>query len=240
MGFLFYMRFFSLVFCFTLCLVINSSSAQNIEYTGWISSVNTLRLSEKWGIHFDGLLRSSDEFRYTRNLLLRPGLTYFLDKRQSFTLGYVWSETFDDPASSLDWNLTEHRAWQQYHVSLKFRNTALTTRVRLEQRFMERLSGDIYMQRLRHSLRLLSPLKSTATPFTHGSFLNIQNELFLNVQNKDKLNNKTVDQFRVYLALGLRFNKGTDIEAGYLHQHIYGLRARTVNHIIQLSLNNRF
>jgi hypothetical protein len=73
-----------------------------------------------------------------------------------------------------------------------------------------------------------------------GIFAALQNEVFLNLQHKDQLNGKVFDQNRAYLALGYRFSKKFDLEAGYLNQAIRGASVNTSNNVIQLALYTRF
>ena len=71
-------------------------------------------------------------------------------------------------------------------------------------------------------------------------FVALQNEFFLNLQNKDELNGSTFDQNRAYLAVGYRFSKAFDVEAGYLNQAVKGASVNTMNNAVQLALYTRF
>lgn len=214
--------------------------AQTREQTGWIASFNSLRFSEKWGMHFDLQVRSADDLDYVRNLLVRPGLTYFLTDKQNITAGYALIGTFARPGDNTTRNLTEHRIWEQYILNHKIRNIAITHRLRLEQRFIERAAEDVFSQRLRYFVRGVIPLKPVSGTFTNGLFTAVQNELFFNLQNKDKVNNAFFDQNRAYLALGYRLNKKFDLEAGYLNQYTNGLSRNIMNHIVQVAAYTRF
>jgi hypothetical protein len=68
----------------------------------------------------------------------------------------------------------------------------------------------------------------------------LQNEVFGNIQNNAKVNNHVFDQNRAYVALGYRFSKRMDIEAGYLNQYVQQTQAHTINHIAQVALYTRF
>jgi Protein of unknown function (DUF2490) len=222
---------------YLLCLA--STSADTIQQQmGWAGWFNTQRLSEHWGYLTDVQLRSSDDGQEAQNLILRPGVTYFLDNRNNFTLGYASIATLNNPGD----NLMEHRTWQQYIHTHSWRRAAMTHRVRLEQRFVEPAGGGdrLFSQRLRYFHRSVVPLKSDQPGFTHGPFVAVQNEFFLNVQHDDKVNGNLFDQNRLFLAAGYRLSRRYDLEVGYLNQFINGRVDDTMNHIVQFGLYSRF
>ena len=211
-----------------------------IEHSGWIASFNSVKLSKKWGLHFDAQLRSADELKYAKTLLLRPGLTYFINDKQNVTAGYAFVQTFSDPDLATAKNLTEHRLWEQFIVTHKVKNVALAHRFRLEQRFIERPLNDVFSQRLRYFVRSVFPLTKVTTSFSKGPFVALQNEVFLTIQNKDKLNNSVFDQNRAYVSLGYRWSKRFDMELGYLNQYVNGSSTNLTNHVAQVAVYTRF
>lgn len=220
------------------------------QNTGWFMFLNSTKFNEKWGLHFDLQVRSDNNWNRVRNVLVRPGLTYYVNKNSNATLGYLYTPTIlatkvnyidADGNSVSKGSLTEHRIWQQYIYSQQpWRGATLSHRLRLEQRFIERQTDDLFSQRFRYFFRLVQPLQKQEGGFTKGTFVALQNELFFNIQNKDKLNGSLFDQNRAYLAVGYRFSKAFDIEAGYLNQAIKGASANTVNNVAQLALYTRF
>lgn len=217
------------------------------QNTGWLFFLNSTKFNDKWGAHFDLQVRSQDNWDGIRNLLIRPGVTYYINKNSNATLGYLFTQTYllDKivvGGGSLKNTLTEHRIWQQYIYSHQlWKNAGLSHRFRLEQRFIEqRQTDDLFSQRFRYFFRLVQPLQKQEGAFTKGAFAALQNELFFNLQNKQALNGSLFDQNRAYLALGYRFSKKFDIEAGYLNQSVKGATANTVNNVAQLALYTRF
>ncbi|WAC41102.1 DUF2490 domain-containing protein [Pedobacter sp. SL55] len=230
-----------------LIFTTTSLFAQTInQNTGWFLFLNSTKFNDKWGMHFDLQLRSEDKWDGLRNLLVRPGVTYYINKNSNATLGYLFTQTYlpNDilvGAASLKNTLTEHRIWQQYIYSHQpWKGAALSHRFRLEQRFIERQTDDLFSQRLRYFFRLIQPLQKQEGAFTKGVFAALQNELFFNIQNKEKVNGSLFDQNRAYLAVGYRVSKGFDVEAGYLNQSINGASRNTVNNVAQLALYTRF
>lgn len=225
---------------FIFCLLTCSASSQTHEQSAWIAYFNSLKLSQKWGLHLDVQARSADDVNYVKHLLIRPGLTYYFDSKQNVTVGYGYIGTFNNPDIPTDRNLTEHRIWEQYIRTYQMGRVAMAHRFRLEQRFIERPATDIFAQRLRYFIRAVLPLKKPEATFDKGVFLALQNELFLNLQNKDKLNGHVFDQNRAYVAAGYRLNPKFDIEAGYLNHYTDAAGENSINHVAQLAFYTRF
>ena len=230
-----------------LCVITSSLFAQTVnQNTGWFMFVNSTKFNDKWGMHFDLQLRSENKWDGLRNLLVRPGVTYYINKNSNATLGYLFTQTYlpNDlliGAAPIKNTLTEHRVWQQYIYNHQpWKSAALSHRFRLEQRFIERQTDDLFSQRLRYFFRLIQPVQKQEAAFTKGVFVALQNELFFNIQNNEELNGSVFDQNRAYLAAGYRFSKKMDIEAGYLNQAINGRTNNTVNNVIQLAVYTRF
>ncbi|AMP99332.1 hypothetical protein AY601_2442 [Pedobacter cryoconitis] len=226
------------VLCFLGTTVIAQTNSQN---SGWLFLLNNTKINEKWGTHLDVQVRSADNWSNVRNFLFRPGITYFINPQNDLTVGYLLSETHNQVDDLGEHKLVEHRIWQQYIHKHKISTVNVSHRFRLEQRFVEKVRDqDIFAQRLRYFVRFLIPLKKEAQQFEQGLFAALQNELFFNVQHKDKLSGHFFDQNRAYAALGYRFSKKFDLEAGYLNQAVKGVSTNSVNNVIQLAVYTRF
>lgn len=226
-----------ILFCPLIAISQNSS-----QQSAWGALFHSQKLSEKTGLHFDAQFRSADDVTYVRNILLRPGFTYFFDKNHNATLGYAYILTNQRVDGLANSSLLEHRIWQQFVLNYKIGKVVpLAHRLRLEQRFIEQNTGEVFSQRIRYFFRSVIPLQKQETSnFSKGVFLALQNEVFLNIQNKNKLNTHVFDQNRAYLAAGYRLSPAMDLEAGYLNQHIKGVSNYTTNHVVQLALYTRF
>ena len=199
--------------------------------------MNSTKVNEKWGIHFDAQLRSSNDWEHVRNLLIRPGVTYYFNKYNDLTLGYLFTQTYTPGAETI----TENRAWEQYVHRHKISTVNVSHRLRLEQRFIEKIAADdAFAQRFRYFVRFLIPLKKEVQTFEKGFFAAIQNEVFLNIQNKDKVNGGFFDQNRAYIAGGYRLSKKLDVELGYMNQAVKGTTNTTNNNVLQVAVYTRF
>ena len=228
------MRRILLLTAITILSVQQLPAQTKQENSGWLFLLNSTKFSEKWGMHLDVQVRSTDNWGAVKNVLFRPGITYFIDKQQNVTAGYLLAST--DLGTT---TLIEQRIWEQYILTHKISSVFTTHRFRLEQRFLDQ-PNDNFAQRLRYFIRLIKPLQKAEQAFNKGVFLALQNEVFLNIQNKKRINNNVFDQNRLYLAGGYRFSKKMDLEAGYLNQAIKGTSRNTVNNIVQLALYTRF
>ncbi|MFA6277662.1 MAG: DUF2490 domain-containing protein [Pedobacter sp.] len=223
-------------------LSVGTTSAQtNIQNSGWFALFNSTKFNEKWGLAFDAQFRSSDNWEYVRNVLIRPGITYYINDKNNITAGYLYTTTDTRLIGTTNTILTENRIWEQYIFTHKLKSSFVSHRARLEQRFIEQTNGDeIFAQRFRYFVRLLQPLQGKVESFSNGAFVALQDEVFLNIQNKELLNNSLFDQNRLYLAVGYRFSKQMDLEVGYLNQYTNGVARNTSNRVVQLALYTRF
>ncbi|PZR23551.1 MAG: DUF2490 domain-containing protein [Flavobacterium psychrophilum] len=237
-----------IVLSFFLLLNLYTITAQTRkDFTGWGAVFATYKLNDKLSIHFDGQVRSADEWERFQNVLLRPGLNYHINNTSIATLGYAYIASNRTVSDISGW-IPEHRIWQQYIYNQRFaldaRSTTLQHRFRLEERFVgtsmidgNELKTDDYefALRLRYFVRMIMPLQKTES-FTNGAFVAFQDEAFVNIQNNDRVTNgKVFDQNRAYVALGWRFSSKFDLEAGYMNQYAVGRNLDVSNSIIQLA-----
>ncbi|HEV8506761.1 MAG TPA: DUF2490 domain-containing protein [Chitinophagaceae bacterium] len=216
-------------------------SAQTVhENTGWFAWFNSYKLSGHWRLHFDGQVRSGDNWEYVRTILLRPGITYAFNAKNNVTLGYAYSLTHNRSANGSKTTVNENRIWEQFVNTTKIGRASLVNRFRLEQRFIDRGTENVFAQRFRYFLRTIIPFAKPKNSFDKGFFWALQEEVFLNVQNKDKINNSLFDQNRAYAAIGYRLSRKIDLDAGYMNQYIKGMTTNTSNNIIQLAVYTRF
>ena len=239
------MRKFFAIFGIVLAFSADSN-AQTDTYTAWLASFNTFKLNQKWSIHLDVQLRSTDEYQQIQTLLFRPGINFHIHKNQIISAGYAYipNRVLSDEDEEM---LAEHRLWQQYIILQPVAHTAVQHRFRFEERFIPVpavRNGDLYADdeqfstRLRYFVRSVIPLKKQSSAFSKGTFLAAQNEIFFNTSHQDHVNGKFFDQNRLYGAIGYRFSKGFDAEAGYMWQLVERKEGwnNLNNHIFQVAI----
>lgn len=234
------------VFTLGLTLLFCTGARTQSQFSGWLGSFNTFRLSQKFSLHFDAQLRSTDDLEQINAILLRPGLNFHLNKTWTFTAGYALNLSRRNVGNVYSL-LPEHRIWQQALLNYRINRIAVAHRFRFEERFLPKptvvgddLETDGYNQayRFRYFLRSIFPLQS-GTTFSKGPFLALQNEVFLNTGNKAAVNGKTFDQNRLYGAVGYRTKGKFDLEAGYMNQYTVTRTSFVNNHIVQLAVYKR-
>ncbi len=217
------------------------------DFSGWGAVFASYTLNDRFSIHFDGQLRSTDNWEQSQNLLLRPGLNYHISSTTIATVGYAYIGSNRTVSGISGW-IPEHRIWQQFIYNQKFglsaRSTTLQHRLRAEERFIGTpmidggeltINNFEFAMRLRYFVRMVMPLQK-ADSFARGAFVAFQDEAFFNLNNNSAVTNgKVVDQNRAYVALGWRFSPKFDLEAGYMNQFVLGRNLDVSNSIIQLA-----
>ncbi|MBN9296053.1 MAG: DUF2490 domain-containing protein [Filimonas sp.] len=216
------------------------------HFSGWAALFGSFKLNNKFSIHFDGQVRSSDKWQEVQTVLIRPGLHYQVKKNQLATVGYAYVGHHRRIADVSGWG-PEHRIWEQYIINQRFpvleRSSSFQHRFRLEQRFISKsvvsnnkleTDGHAFAQRLRYFARWVVPLKKTAN-FKQGTFVSLQDEVFVNIGDASGVNGKFFDQNRAYGSFGYRFSPKADLEVGYMNQFVAGRANNTSNNILQLA-----
>jgi hypothetical protein len=207
-----------------LCLIgISSVKSQTHQLqSSWLMWVHNHSLSPKNSINLDFQVRSNEQFDGIKNFLIRPSFNHSINKNLSATLGYSYFNTQVNGIENQKSSLSENMIWEQFSTHHKINNINVIGRLRLEQRFIEQQSSNIFTQRLRFFIRTVLPItKSEPKDFNKGAYIALQEEVFFNVQNKNKLNTHFYDQNRISINFGYKFNSKLNLEAGYLHQSIY-------------------
>lgn len=234
------MKFKLLVFFLLTGKIVSAQS----EFSGWFANFSTFKLSNKYSIHFDGQLRSTNDIEHLSTLLLRTGLNVNVKKNMIATAGYAFINN-RRVIGSFSGYAPEHRLWEQFIVSHPLLNSSLSHRFRLEQRFISRSvinndsnglknEGNVYANRFRYFFRTLLPIGGKLQ--AKRPFIGLQNEVFLNFGDKSGVSGETFDQNRAYIAIGYRVMNEFDLEIGYMNQYINRAGdAFTNNHILQLA-----
>jgi len=236
----------SSIICSLICLAQILQAQTKTEFSGWFATFGTYRINEKFGVHFEGQLRSSDQWNELRSFIIRTGVNYQIKKNRIATLGYAFIGHHRTITEVSGW-APEHRIWEQFvfnqFYSIAGHASSLQHRIRLEQRFISissvdenrlKIDGYNFMQRLRYFARFIFPLLQT-NAFKNGTYLSIQDEIFLNIQNASATTGKFFDQNRAYFSFGYRVAPQFDFEMGYMNQFILGRSNNTINNILQLA-----
>ncbi len=223
------MHMFQILLVLALLMGSIPGFGQRNTFNQWTAFNNVFTINKVLGINFDAQFRSGDQVKQFSTIILRPGLNVTFKKNFFGTLGYAFVPNRRSAMSVSDM-VPEHRIWQQLQLTHPVGFTALTHRLRFEQRFIPTyvasqgeldVNGHDFTTRLRYFVRDIIPFKGIKQ-FTKGYFVSVQNEVFINTGDKSIVNGKHFDQNRLLLGIGRRFRKEFDLEAGYLNQYING------------------
>ena len=211
--------------------MLNSSQAQTLDDTGlWFAAFGNGKFESlndedplRWW--FDTHYRLRDDTSGFNQSIIRPGLGYAIDDKQTVWAGYAWIKT----APVLGNNFDEHRFWQQWTATPSMGDWKFLHRSRFEQRWLE--TGDDVGLRWRQLVRGQRIL--TSCP--EYSFV-IWDEVFFNLNDTDWGANSGLDQNRAFIGFGYKRcpNSKFRTEIGYLNQFV-DRQSDGMNHILSVN-----
>lgn len=256
------LHYFNLFVFFTTSILFAQVNPKADQSNGWIFYTGNHKITEKWGLHTEYQFRRTDVFSKPMQHQIRLGLDYNLTKQIMVSAGWSYIETFaygdfasEIPAKYNNYKFNEQRIWEQ--LTLKhdpINRFHFDSRFRLEQRWIasvKNVGTDLspsysryddpsegywkYRQRARYRFRVQVPLTKSEMK-DNTLFFVAADEIFVNFGKNVPAN--IFDQNRLYLALGWRFNKDTNIQMGYMNQFIEksdGVHKEN-NHTLQVAL----
>jgi hypothetical protein len=234
------------LYLITRCVVISYAQKDISTQThAWVMYTGNHRLSSKWGIHTEYQWRRADYFSHWQQSLLRLGIDYYDKNTLQYTAGYGFIRSYRYGNQPISHVFNEHRIWEQIIMKTKVGRFDFQHRYRLEQRFLENwvkentgkdvMNGFVFRQRVRYRIMLTVPL-SRKEMADNTLFLSAYDEAFLGFGKGIAKN--ILDQNRLSVSLGWRFNPKCNIQVGYLNQYIVkkdGLQAER-NHTLQVGI----
>ena len=169
-----------------------------------------------------------DSSRFNQGIV-RAAFGHALGPRTVLWAGYAYIPTH--PAGRGNDNV-EHRPWQQltWRAAAPVAGLTLSTRTRLEQRFVE--GGSDTGWRFRQLIKLTRPLVSD-----ERFYLAVLDEVMVNLNSPDWGAGDGFDQNRIFAGLGIQLTPGWVTEVGYMNQYISrARRADASNHALSLTL----
>ena len=187
----------------------------------WTGYFNQTRLTNKWGFWLDAQVRTKDSFFDSLSVaFIRPGLTYYLNDKIKFTLGYAYINIFPADNHS-EVSQPEHRIWQQMQWHTNYSRIRLMQYLRLEERFRRKIKdadelaeGYNFNYRMRYNFLFQVPITKTAYEKGSLTFL-VNDEVMINMGREIVYN--YFDQNRFFTGFAYYFNKNNNIQFGYLN-----------------------
>ena len=188
---------------------------------------------DKWRWWVEGQGRFRDSGRAADQGLARTGLGYQLTEKASVWLGFAYVGTY--PQGRLNFN--EYRIWQQLLMTDKPSFGDVTSRTRLEQRFIQDINPVEW--RLREFVRFSRPIYE-GSPVS----LVLWDEVFVRLNSTTPRTPFGFEQNRGFAGFGYTFSKQVRVEVGYMNQFLL-FRTVTrreqrfdqrINHILSVSM----
>ena len=188
----------------------------------WFAYFNQSRFSDRWGLWFDGHLRTKEDFLSgLSTAIARVGLTYYLNDNTKLTAGYAYVNHF--PAENHeDVSQPEHRPWQQIQWHTKYSKLRMMQWVRLEERYRRKIANEAELAegynfnwRVRYNFFIAAPLSKNA--FAPGTFSFVFNdEIHINAGKQIVYN--YFDQNRLFVGFSYHTNAHDNLQFGYMNQ----------------------
>jgi hypothetical protein len=214
-------------YCIIICLIsflVSSSSllAQvrqkeiNKQDQAWVSINSTLRLTDKWGFVLDVHERRNNFFKDPSFHFIRLGANYWLMDNITVTAGYahLW---LAPTTNGWETFANENRIYEQAQITTKLSAVRLLQRLRIEQRWQQKIANDKptgdnkFTNRVRYLLSFTIPLsKNNNLPS-----LVLSDELL--VQFGKEVVYNTFDQNRLFVGIKQKVSKNLSLDIGYMY-----------------------
>lgn len=230
-----------LKYLFNLLVVISAPAVGHAEedFRIWENMTAIVNLGsvdkrlDKWRWWVEAQGRFRDNGGAADQALARTGLGYQLTDKTSVWLGFAYVGNYPNSRRIFD----EYRTWQQLMIADKPSFGDVTSRTRLEQRFIEGINPVEW--RLRQFVRFARPIYN-GSPVS----LVLWNEVFVRLNSPTPATPFGFDQNRGFAGLGYTFSNQLRIEVGYMNQSLlfrtlsrrdqrFDLR---MNHILSMSM----
>jgi hypothetical protein len=209
------------LFFLSLLIIHSSLSAQRTREVQtqnhvWTSINSQMRVSNKWSIAADLHVRRTNFLQSNSFFLVRTGVLYSITKQLSAGAGYahMWLANQKD-ATELFSN--ENRLHQQLLLNQKIGKTQLIQRLRIEERWQQKVLNFIPVDEIRYTTRfryLLSLNIPVSTNKKVPSFA-LADELMLHA-GKDIVYNY-FDQNRLFAGIREQVNSSLSFDFGYMY-----------------------
>ena len=190
----------------------------------WTPVFITLPINKKVSSQLEINPRLQDDVTKFNQLFIRPSLTYNLNKFLSFTQGYSWNPLFHPFKNN-------QRIWQQVQLSNDFSKLRFENRFRLEERFIEGVSG--VPVRGRYRIGTWIPLdKEKKWTFVTWD------EIFVNFNSRPNGPQAGYDRNWLFTGINKKISENVNLEGGYMFQYINNTSPAQdlLNHVILVNL----
>lgn len=231
-------------FLLLLLPVLGFAQELRQDQANWFAYMGTYNVSPKWAYHIEAQFRLNDELARANQNLFRFGAVYNFTPKLIARAGYGLINTYQ---ASLNNYFHEDRIWEdlQYNHPWREKKNMFTQRLRLEQRFVDKIGvledGSVgrtetnYQNRLRYLNRHTVHLANFKSGNEELYFV-VQDEVFVNL-GQNNVNNKFFDQNRFLAGIGFNYKNSIKFEVAYMNHLINpGSGGDLMNHTFSLCL----
>lgn len=213
-----------LLLTLTACMYYMDAFEQNRlsdhNSIGWYTTTITPRISNKLSGHIEYQWRREDIVKNWQQSLLRLGVNYKVNPQVTVHAGYGWILTYpygDYKIAAVPKTFGEHRIYEQVVVNTPVGKTALSHRLRLEQRWLAKYNtlestkpdSWTFLNRFRYMPRL-------DVPITDKVYAAAYDEIFIGFGKN--IGENVFDQNRLGIMAGYKFSNRFRLEGGFLSQ----------------------
>ncbi|MBP6687854.1 MAG: DUF2490 domain-containing protein [Lacibacter sp.] len=182
----------------------------------WTSINTQTRISNKWSVIADLHIRRTDYLKNNNFYYTRAGAAYHINKNLSVSLsgGHMW---LANKTATTELFVNENRIVQQAQLNQPLGKLQLTQRLRIEERWVQKILNSELTNTYRYSTRLRY-LLSLSIPFSknkHVPSLVFADELMMQTGKAIIYNN--FDQNRLFAGIKQQVTSSFAFDVGYMH-----------------------
>jgi Protein of unknown function (DUF2490) len=232
---------------FTLATTKNvaaQSVGKNPYLNSWFSLGFNMQLSKRFSLGTEIHERPGKFLDDQGLLILRPFVSYNLDKNLIFTLGYSYLNTQSFSPLNQPLMIQENNVWEQMILKHEILNVKFQNRLRIEHRWIENViyengvpqkNGFVYKNRFRNRMSMQSDIFQFKN---QKYFIRVFDELWFNIGTTNSP--ISVGRNWIYGGLGILFDSRAKIQIGYLNQVDISDSSSLMTHVVQLSFSKNF
>jgi hypothetical protein len=205
----------------------------------WANYNNSIHIDSNWSIVNDAQIRTKDEIDKWSLFALRTGVVYRINKSVAVTAGLAWFGTmnyfYENTVLANEW-----RPWQELSFQRNIKSVKFIQRLRLEQRFLQKISNGKKMDdfetrhRLRYRFEFGYPVWNKKVVLFAG------NEVMGNLNYiKD---NRFFDQNRSFLSVNYSLSHSTVFQFQYIRlvQWRSAIKVLENNNVFRCSIHQQY
>ena len=205
----------------------------------WANYNNSFRVDNKWSIVNDIQIRTKDEIDKWSLFALRSGLVYKINKKVSVTAGFAWFGSvnyFEEKVVVAN----EWRPFQELSIQREIKLLKFLQRLRLEQRFLQKVSAGKKMHDFETRHRLRYRFEFGYPVFNKKVVLFAGNEVMGNLNYIKDI--RFFDQNRAFLAVNTKLSASTLFQFQYIRlvQWRPAINVLENNNVFRCSIHQQF